>query len=177
MAGANRIGAHRRQGALGAWRRRRSGAHIGYLPQDVALFQGTIADNIARFEEHASEAAIMAAARAAGVEAMIEGLPDGYRTTSASGALSAGQRQRIALARALFREPFLLVLDEPDANLDAEGARALAQAIASVRRRGGIVVVMAHRRAALAELDQVLVLARGRIAAFGPREAVLASVH
>ncbi len=152
------------------------GRAVGYLPQDVALFQGTIADNIARFDEHASEAAIVAAARAAGIEAMIECLPDGYRTNVSGGALSAGQRQRIALARALFREPFLVVLDEPDANLDAEGTRALTRSIASVRRRGGIVVVMAHRRAALAGLDQVLVLACGRVAAFGPREAVLASL-
>lgn len=163
---------------LTRWAPEALGRHVGYLPQDIALFEGTLADNIARFDQDAPEAEIVAAARAAGVERMIAALPDGYRTQIGEGgaALSAGQRQRIALARALFREPFLVVLDEPNANLDADGERDLAAAIAAVRRRGAIVIVIAHRRALLSGLDQVLMLAGGRVAAFGPRDAVLAEV-
>jgi ATP-binding cassette subfamily C protein len=152
------------------------GRHIGYLPQDVGLLSGTIADNIARFDAGASAEAIGAAARAAGIEEMIARLPQCYLTQVGEdgSALSAGRRQRIALARALFREPFLVVLDEPDASLDAEGQRALTEAVLAVRRRGGIAIVVAHRASALAGVDRVLVLSEGRVAALGPRDAVLA---
>ncbi len=154
------------------------GRHIGYLPQDIALFEGTIADNIARFDRSATEAAITAAARAAGVHEMIEHLPGGYATDIGDGGvvLSAGQRQRLALARALYGAPFLVVLDEPNANLDADGEHDLTDAIASVRRRGGIVIVVAHRRSALAAVDTVLALVEGRMRAIGPKEAVLERV-
>jgi ATP-binding cassette subfamily C protein len=162
--------------ALAAWSAHARGRHIGYLPQDVSLFAGTIADNIARFDPGAPPEAIMAAARQAGIDATIERLPAGYATQIGEdgGVLSAGQRQRIALARALFGAPFLVVLDEPDASLDAEGQRALTEAVLAVRRRGGIVIVVAHRWSALAGVDHVLALNDGRVRAYGPRETVLA---
>lgn len=162
--------------SLSDWDTHARGRHIGYVPQEAALLAGTIADNIARFDAAAAPEEIAAAARAAGAECFIEALPAGYATDIGEGAavLSAGQRQRIALARALFRDPFLVVLDEPDTNLDAEGAAHLLAAIDTVRRRGGIVVVMTHRRLLLSRLDQVLVLVRGRVAAFGSRDSVLA---
>ncbi len=164
--------------ALAHWDADTLGRHVGYLPQGIELFAGSIADNIARFDPDAGEDTIIAAARAAGAHAMIEDLTDGYRTEigEAGMMLSAGQRQRIGLARALFGEPFLVVLDEPNANLDASGENDLVHAIAAVRARGGIVVVIAHRRSALSAVDQVLALAGGRVAALGPRDQVLASV-
>jgi PrtD family type I secretion system ABC transporter len=145
------------------------GRHVGYVPQDVSLFDGTIADNIARFDSGASKQAIAAAARAAGFAQIAETLPAGYRAEIGAGGvtLSIGQRQRLALARALYGDPFLVVLDEPDANLDADGVRHLNAAVAAVRRRGGIVIVIAHRRSTLAGLDQVLALGNGRVTAFG----------
>jgi ATP-binding cassette subfamily C protein len=163
---------------LADWAPDARGRHIGYLPQDIALFDGTIADNIARFDPTARETAITAAARAAGVHEMIAALPGGYATDigEAGVVLSAGQRQRLGLARALYGEPFLVVLDEPDASLDAYGEQDLAHAVAAVRKRGGIVVVIAHRRSALAAVDTVLALVGGRVAALGPRDAVLAKV-
>jgi ATP-binding cassette subfamily C protein len=151
------------------------GSSIGYLPQDVELFDGTIADNIARFTPGTEPAAVLQAAKAAGVHDMIVRLPEGYGTRIGEGgaALSAGQRQRVALARALFGDPFLVVLDEPNSNLDSEGEDALAHAIRLVRERGGIVVVIAHRPSALAAIDQLLVMAQGRPVVFGPRDEVL----
>ncbi len=151
------------------------GRHIGYLPQSVSLFDGTIAENIARFDPEASSEDILDAARIAGVHEMIVQMPDGYDTQIGDqGAfLSAGQRQRIGLARALFANPFLVVLDEPNSNLDAEGEAALTAAIANVRGRGGIVIVVAHRPSALASVDKVMAMASGRIQAFGPKEEVL----
>jgi len=150
------------------------GAAIGYLPQDVALLSGSIAENIARFQPGASSA-VQAAANAAGIEALVASLADGYETpVGARGlALSAGQRQRIGLARALYDTPFLLVLDEPNSNLDAPGEAALAAAILSARARGAIVIVIAHRASALTAANKLLLLADGRQAMFGPKEEVL----
>jgi ATP-binding cassette subfamily C protein len=161
--------------ALDQWAPDQLGSYIGYLPQDIELFDGSVAQNIARFDPDAPPAAIIAAAEAAGVHDMIVRLPEGYETKIGEGgaALSAGQRQRVALARALFGDPFLVVLDEPNSNLDAEGDTALTNAILSVRARGGITIVIAHRPSALAGVDQVLVMGAGRVLAFGPKEETL----
>jgi ATP-binding cassette subfamily C protein len=163
---------------LDQWSPDKLGPHIGYLPQDVELFAGTIADNIARFDEHADPTAVIAAAKAAGSHDLIIGLENGYDTQVGENgsALSAGQQQRVALARALYRDPFLVVLDEPNANLDAEGDEALTQAVAGVRARGGIVIVVAHRPSAITAVDLILVLNKGRMHHFGPKDEVLAKV-
>jgi ATP-binding cassette subfamily C protein len=169
-------GAVRLDGAsLSQWEPRALGKHIGYLPQDVSLIGGSIAENIARFDPEASSEKIIAAARAAGVYEMIVQFPDGFDTRigEQGAALSGGQRQRIALARALYDDPFLVVLDEPNSNLDAEGDAALSKAIQGIRVRGGVVAVIAHRPSALAAVDKVLVLANGQMQAFGPKEEVL----
>ncbi|RWM80994.1 MAG: type I secretion system permease/ATPase [Mesorhizobium sp.] len=160
---------------LDQWSPEELGKHVGYLPQDVQLFDGTIAENIARFEPQAPSDKILAAARAAGVHDLVIHLPEGYETRvgEAGSALSAGQRQRVALARALYGDPFLVILDEPNSNLDSEGEAALTVAIQGVRARGGIAIVVAHRPSALASLDQVLVMANGRIQAFGPKNEIL----
>jgi ATP-binding cassette subfamily C protein PrsD len=164
--------------ALDQWDSDALGKHVGYLPQDVELFAGTIAQNICRFAEDATSEAIVAAAKAARVNDLILRLPNGYDTEIGDGGmtLSAGQRQRVALARALYRDPFLVVLDEPNSNLDAEGEQALSEAIMSVRSRGGIVIVVAHRPSALASVDLVLMMKEGRMQAFGPKEQVLGQV-
>ncbi|MFC4173432.1 type I secretion system permease/ATPase [Microvirga sp. GCM10011540] len=164
--------------ALEQWRPEDLGQHVGYLPQDVELLAGTVAQNIARFHPDPDPQAVIAAARAANVHEMILHLPDGYETQigEAGAALSGGQRQRIALARALYGNPFLVVLDEPNSNLDAEGEQALTQAILGVRARGGIVVVVAHRPSALAGVDLVLVMNDGQVQNFGPKDEVLARV-
>ncbi|MDK1374434.1 MULTISPECIES: type I secretion system permease/ATPase [unclassified Sinorhizobium] len=164
--------------ALDQWDSDALGKHIGYLPQDVELFAGTVAQNICRFAEDATPEAIVAAATAARVNDLILRLPNGYETEIGEGgtALSAGQRQRIALARALYGDPFLVVLDEPNSNLDAEGEQALSEAIMNVRARGGIVVVIAHRPSALASTDLVLMMQDGRMQAFGPKDEVLGKV-
>ncbi len=164
--------------AIDQWVPADLGRHIGYLPQDVELFDGTIAENIARFAEKPDPIRIIEAARVSGVHEMILRFADGYETRIGEGGamLSAGQRQRIALARALFNDPFLVVLDEPNSNLDAEGEAALTQAILSVRHRKGIVVVVAHRPAALSGVDHVMMMVEGRVTAFGPKEEVLAKV-
>src|SRR3954468_3316311 len=149
--------------------------HIGYLPQDIELFEGTIGQNIARFDPEAGIEKIVTAAEQAGVHELIVRLPHGYETRIGEGgmALSGGQRQRIALARALYGDPFLVVLDEPNSNLDAEGEQALTQALAGVRTRGGIAVVIAHRASVLAAVDQVLVMANGEAKAFGLKEQIM----
>jgi len=154
------------------------GTHIGYLPQDVELLGGTVAQNIARFEPDADPQAIVAAAKAAGVHDLIIELGEGYETHvgERGETLSAGQAQRIALARALYRDPFLIVLDEPNSNLDAAGDEALTRAILGIRARGGIVVVIAHRPSAIAGVDLVLVLKQGRLQAFGPKGEILSKV-
>ncbi|MBX9881864.1 MAG: type I secretion system permease/ATPase [Sphingomonas sp.] len=161
------------------WDWDRLGAVIGYLPQSVELFDGTIAENIARFDPNAQGAAIVDAARLAGVHELIVALPQGYDTPVGHNGvgLSAGQRQRIGLARALYGEPFLIVLDEPNSNLDMAGEQALAAAISASRARGAIVVVITHRSAILSQTTHVLLLRDGRSAAFGPREQVLARLE
>ncbi|MER9655079.1 type I secretion system permease/ATPase [Mesorhizobium sp. M0152] len=163
---------------LDQWSPEDRGRFIGYLPQDVELFAGTVAENIARFEPHADPALIIAAARAAGAHELIVGFRDGYETQigELGEAVSAGQRQRVALARALYRDPFLVVLDEPNSNLDAEGEQALFQAIFSVRQRGGIVVLVAHRPSALGTVDFILAMSQGRVQAFGPKDEILAKL-
>lgn len=162
-------------GALDQWSPCRLGLHIGYLPQDVELFEGTIAQNIGRFDPEAVAELVIAAARAADVHEMILRLPQGYETElGMSGmSLSGGQRQRIALARALYGDPFLVVLDEPNSNLDNEGEIALSKALKTIKSRGGIAIVVAHRPAVLACLDQVLVLGAGRQIKFGPKAGIL----
>jgi ATP-binding cassette subfamily C protein len=151
------------------------GEHLGYLPQDVSLCDGTVAENIARFETEASAEDVILAAKAAVVHDLILALPNGYETRIGEGGetLSAGQRQRIALARALYKNPFLIVLDEPNSNLDTDGEIALAKAIRGVCDRGGIVVVIAHRPNVLSAVDYVLALVNGQTRAYGKRDEVL----
>lgn len=160
------------------WDRTVLGRSIGYLPQDVELLEGTIAENIARFDPERSSEAVLEAARLADVHELIVRFPQGYDTpVGENGArLSAGQRQRIALARALYGNPFLIVLDEPNSNLDAEGDAALTQAIRSAREAGSIVIIVAHRPSAVAAVDKLLFMKDGRQGAFGPKEEVLAEV-
>jgi ATP-binding cassette subfamily C protein len=160
---------------LDRWREEDLGRHIGYLPQDVQLFDGTVAQNISRFRENASDEDVIRAAQLAGLHQHIMKLPQGYATAIGSGgeALSGGLRQRIGLARALFGDPFLLVLDEPNAALDQEGEEALARAMAGVRKRGGIVIVVAHRQSALAAVDHVLLMRDGQVKMFGPKAEVM----
>jgi ATP-binding cassette subfamily C exporter for protease/lipase len=162
----NAVIAHWDKAELGSW--------VGYLPQDVELFEGTIAENIARFGEHDSDRIIQAAQRA-GVHDMILHLPDGYETSIGEGgmALSGGQRQRIGLARALYGEPALVVLDEPNANLDEAGDQALLSALEGLKRGQSTVFVMTHRLNILKLADVVMILAGGEIKAYGPRDAIL----
>lgn len=152
------------------------GQHIGYLPQEVALLDGSIAENISRLAERPDPSVIRAAAKAAGVHEMILRLPEGYETQLGpmGASLSAGQRQRIGLARALYGNPFLVVLDEPNSFLDAEGEQALVAAVEHVRARGGIAIVVAHRLSVLANVDFIAMVQQGRMAAFGRREEMLA---
>jgi ATP-binding cassette subfamily C protein len=151
------------------------GRAIGYLPQDVELFEGTVAENISRFDVSPDPDAILRAAKAAAVHELILRLPEGYETPIGEGgaSLSAGQRQRIGLARALYGDPFLIVLDEPNSNLDADGDDALNRAVLEAKSRGAIVIVVAHRPLALTHVDLVLILKDGRQQAFGPRDEVL----
>lgn len=162
--------------ALSQWQPATLGGAIGYLPQDVALFRGTVADNISRFAPERDADRLIAAASEAGVHELILRLPKGYETEVGDGGmmLSGGQRQRIGLARALYGHPFLVILDEPNSNLDATGEQALIHAMARVRRRGGIVVVIAHRPTLLAAVDTMMVLNEGRVQALGRTEAVCA---
>ncbi|MFV0335321.1 MAG: type I secretion system permease/ATPase [Tropicimonas sp.] len=161
------------------WDARQFGENIGYLPQDVQLFPGTIKDNIARMRADATDEQIHAAAVLADVHNMIASLPHGYETmVAADGApLSGGQKQRIALARAFFGGPRLVVLDEPNSNLDVAGDKALAQAVAQARQSGITVVVITQKPALLSVVDKIMLLADGRVALFGAREQILQKIN
>ncbi len=163
---------------LDQWDEGQLGRYLGYLPQDVDLFDGTIADNIARFDPAVTSEAVLAAARAAGAHELIVSFPEGYDTMigEAGAALSGGQRQRIALARALYGDPFLVVLDEPNASLDQEGDEALTRAVQGVKDRGGICVVITHRQSGLAAVDLIGAMAGGKLQGFGKKEEILAEV-
>lgn len=163
---------------ISTWDKHELGPHIGYLPQDIELFEGSISENIARFAEVDSEKVILAA-RTAGVHEMILLLPDGYDTVIGSEGvmLSGGQRQRIGLARALYGNPRLIVLDEPNSNLDEVGDRALATAIQQLKRTGATMFVITHRTNIVSQLDRLMVMSDGVINLYGPREHVLATLN
>ncbi|PVA11104.1 type I secretion system permease/ATPase [Pelagivirga sediminicola] len=154
------------------------GEHIGYLPQRVQLFDGTVAENIARLSDAPDADRVVAAAKAADAHEMILKLPQGYDThvTAGGGRLSGGQMQRVGLARALYGDPVILVLDEPNSNLDNEGSAAVNRAIRSFKADGRSVLIMAHRPAAIQECDMLLMLEQGEVRAFGPKEEVLQKV-
>lgn len=159
---------------LSHWDREDLGKHVGYLPQDVELFSGTVAENICRFTS-ASETEIIEAANLAGLHTMIQSLPAGYNTQigESGHSLSGGQRQRIGLARALFGSPALVVLDEPNASLDAEGEAALIEAIQKLKAKNRTVVLITHKMNMLSAVDKILVLNRGETQAFGDRDEIL----
>ncbi len=163
---------------LDQWDDVQLGRHLGYVPQHPELFFGTIGENIARFELGADPQDVIRAAESARVHDLILRLQDGYETRVGPGGagLSAGQVQRIALARAFFRQPFMIVLDEPNSNLDADGELALSDAILDARQAGSIVVLIAHRPSSLAVVNKVLVLGQGQMKAFGDRDSVLSKI-
>jgi ATP-binding cassette, subfamily B, bacterial len=160
------------------WKRSEFGRHVGYLPQDVELFSGTVRDNIARMQENVADEAIVQAAQLACAHEMIMTLPNGYETDIGPGGimLSAGQRQRIGLARAFFGNPKLLMLDEPDANLDEEGENALASAMGHARKRCITTVIITHRKAMLRHVNKLLLLREGAVDLFGPVQEVAAKL-
>jgi PrtD family type I secretion system ABC transporter len=172
-------GAARLDGSdLRHWEPERLGPHIGYLPQDVELFAGTVGENIARFRPTKLEE-IQAAAELAGADKIIDDLPKGYDTDIGEGGmtLSAGQRQRIGLARAVFGDPKLIVLDEPNANLDVAGDEALGQAIRRLKAKGTTTVLVTHKPSLVADADKMLVLTDGTVKLFGPKDHVLAELN
>jgi len=162
---------------LSGWDRTELGPHLGYLPQDIELFEGTLAENIARFGEVDSDK-VIEAARCAGLHDMILRFPKGYDTPigEAGALLSGGQRQRIGLARAIYGNPALIVLDEPNANLDEAGEAALVQTVLDMKAKGETVVLITHRPGVLAVADRLLLLNDGRIEAEGPRDTVIAAL-
>jgi ATP-binding cassette subfamily C protein EexD len=160
-----------------SWDRNELGPYVGYLPQDIELFDGTISENICRFGDIDPER-IVAAARLAGVHEMILRQPDGYDTIigGSGGVLSGGQRQRIGLARAIYGNPKLLVLDEPNSNLDDQGEKELVASIARIKQTGCTVIIISHRTMVLSVVDKLLLLKEGTIAGFGQRDQVLAAL-
>jgi len=158
--------------AFDQWDEEARGRHVGFLSQAIELFDGTVAENIARMQTSPNSEAVLQAAKAAGAHDMILRLPGGYdhQIGDAGASLSAGQRQRVALARALYGDPFLVVLDEPYSNLDHEGDLALMNAILAVKARKGIVIIVSHRPSGIATCDKLLILQNGTQQAFGPRE-------
>lgn len=169
-------GAVRLDGAeIKQWQREQLGKHIGYLPQDVELLDGTVSENIARFGE-IDPTKVVAAAQAAGIHEMVLRLPQGYETRLAGTMLSAGQQQRLGLARALHGDPQIVILDEPNSNLDNAGDMALLNTLADLKRRGKTVIVITHRNNVLGIVDHILMLAEGQVALYGPRDEVLAKL-
>jgi ABC-type protease/lipase transport system fused ATPase/permease subunit len=164
--------------AMNQWQEDELGLHLGYLPQEVGLMQGTIAENIARLQPQPDSEAILRAAKQAGVHDMIVAMPDGYETQIGHEGqnLSAGQRQRVALARALFGDPFLLLLDEPNSNLDPEGEAALVAAIENARKRGAIILLVTHQMQILRTVSKILLLRGGKLAGWGPRDQILSAL-
>ena len=164
--------------AIGKWSRMELGPHIGYLPQDIELFDGTIAENIARSGQVESEK-VIEAAEAAGLHTMILRFPKGYDTPmgEAGGLLSGGQRQRVGLARAMYGMPALVVLDEPNANLDDEGENALVRAVQGLKAQGKTVVLISHRPGIVSVADRLLILQNGKVQASGPRDGVLTALQ
>jgi len=162
---------------IASWDRSELGPYVGYLPQDIELFDGTIADNICRFQEADAEK-IVAAASLAGIHEMILRLPQGYDTVigGAGGMLSGGQRQRIGMARAVFGDPKLLILDEPNSNLDDQGEKELVESLRRIKERGCTIVVITHRTMVLQCVDKILVMKEGAAANFGPKDQVLAKL-
>ena len=152
--------------------------YSAYQPQDTELFAGTVRNNICRFLPGAEDADIIKAAQAAGAHELILRLPKGYETELGEGGsvLSAGQRQRVGLARTLYGDPKVIVLDEPNANLDAEGEAALAEAIKGLKERGATVIMVSHKPSVLAQADKLMMVRGGRIERFGPREEVMRSL-
>ncbi|MEL6873581.1 MAG: ATP-binding cassette domain-containing protein, partial [Pseudomonadota bacterium] len=164
---------------LEQWGADQLGNHVGYLPQTIELFDGTVRENISRFATKASDEAVIAAAKAAHAHELILSLPKGYETELGDFGthLSAGQRQRIALARALYGNPVLVVLDEPNSNLDRAGDEALSWAIDGMRGRGQTIILVSHRVQAIGKADLLLYIDRGLQRAFGPRDEVLAKLQ
>ncbi|MCF7534706.1 type I secretion system permease/ATPase [Pseudomonas petrae] len=162
---------------ISAWDKQKLGPHLGYLPQDIELFEGSISDNIARFTKVDPEKTVLAA-RIAGVHEMILQLPDGYDTVIGSEGvnLSGGQRQRIGLARAVYGSPRLIVLDEPNSNLDEVGERALGVALQKMKETGATVFIISHRPNVLSRLDRIMVLNSGAMTMYGPRDQVIAEL-
>lgn len=160
-----------------AWNKDELGPYIGYLPQDIELFAGTISENIARFNQ-VDPNKVVQAAKLAGVHDLVLRLPNGYDTyISGEGGLSGGQRQRIGLARALYNQPKIVLLDEPNSNLDDQGEQALSQALENLKQFGTTVIVISHRKPVLKHVDKILLMAQGQVRAFGPRDEVLQALQ